>query len=28
MSEKQDDAQLKKEGEKKKAKTIVTWHNI
>jgi len=28
MSEKQSDAQLKREGEKKKAKIIVTWHNI
>ena len=28
MSQKQGDAQLKKEGEKKKAKTIVTWHGI
>ncbi|AES98890.1 hypothetical protein MTR_5g074170 [Medicago truncatula] len=28
MSQKQGDAQLKKEGEKKKAKTTVTWHNI
>jgi len=28
MSQKQSDAQLKKEGEKKKAKTTVTWHGI
>jgi len=28
MSQKQDDGQLKIEGEKKKWKTIVTWHHI
>jgi hypothetical protein len=28
MSQKQSDVQLKKEGGKKKAKNIVTWHGI
>jgi hypothetical protein len=28
MSEKQGDAQLKREGEKKKAKITMTWHDI
>jgi len=28
MSQKQGDAQLKNEGEKKKEKSIVTWHDI
>jgi len=28
MYQKQGDAQLKKDGEKKKAKTIVAWNNI
>ena len=28
MSQKEDNAQLKKKGKKKKAKTTVTWHNI
>jgi len=28
MSQNQGDAQLKREGEKEKAKTIVTWHDI
>jgi len=28
MSQEKGDAQLKKEGEKKKAKTNVTWHSI